>query len=163
MKKNDIISRLQTMASAMREELSKNEGSTLQTLSSAIKSSYESVRASIAESERTKKALTMAKQYLDEAGKAIKKGDCKLSAKALDALDKLLKEHKEKEATEQKKPSAKKAPAKAPAAKKPTSAATTAKKAPAKAAGSKKAPAKPAAAKKAPGTTAPKGKTAAKN
>ncbi|MDR1124678.1 MAG: hypothetical protein LBM64_01240 [Deltaproteobacteria bacterium] len=137
MKKNDIITKLQAMAASAREELNKNDGSTLQTISNAIMGGYESVRASIAESDRTKKALTAAKQYLNQAGKAIKSGDRKLSSKTLDALDKLLKEHKNKEATEKKKASPKKAPAKA-AAKKP--AATAAKKMAAKPA-AKKAPA----------------------
>jgi peptidoglycan hydrolase CwlO-like protein len=145
MKKNDIITKLQAMAASAREELNKNDGSTLQTISNAIMGGYESVRTSIAESDRTKKALTAAKQYLNRAGKAIKSGDRKLSANTLDALDKLLKEHKE--ATEKKKASPKKASAKA-TAKRP--AATAAKKmAAVKSGGAEKTVAKPAA-KKAP-------------
>ena len=167
MKKNDIISKLQSMATSVREELGKNEGSTLQTISNAIKNSYESVRASIAESDRTKKALTTAKQYLDEAGKAIKSGDRKLSTKALDALDKLLKDHQDKETEARKKAPAKKAAAKktaakAPAAKKAASP-TTAKKPVAKASGAKKAPAKPAPARKTPAKAPAKSKAAAKD
>lgn len=98
MKKEELLSKLETLVGGMREELGKNEGSTLQTISASMKSGYEGVKSAISGNDKAQKFLDSMKNNFGELSKTVKAGDRKLSAKTLDALEKLIREYKEKNA-----------------------------------------------------------------
>ena len=101
MKKSELVDKIENIILSARDELSKNEGSTLQTLTNSIKSGYESVKASLDNSDKAQKVMGGVKQSMEELAQAVKAGDRKLSAKALDALEKKIREYKEKHAKDQ--------------------------------------------------------------
>lgn len=103
MDKTVIIQKLEQGVSSLREHLEKSEGSTISAVSEGAKSAFdsardgfESLKTSIMGNETAKKALENVKQYLDDLEKAVKEGDKKMSAKAMDVLEKAVKDLKEK-------------------------------------------------------------------
>lgn len=103
MDKATIIEKLEQGVASLREHLQKSEGSTLSAVAEGAKSGFESARAGfeslktgIMENETARKALENVKEHLDDLEKAIKEGDKKMSAKAMDFLEKSVKDLKEK-------------------------------------------------------------------
>lgn len=95
--KKDLMDTLEKMAAGLRQELERNDGSTLQAISSNLKQGYESVKGGIESNERARKILDGIKENMEEASKAIVAGDRKLSAKALEALEKRIREYRDKQ------------------------------------------------------------------
>ena len=101
MNKESIIRKAEDVVGSLREALQQNEGSTLATLASTVKQRFDSVRDTIARSDKAQKVGAELKKQFDEVEAAIHKGDKKLTAKLLDAVEKKIKKHKEKDAEKQ--------------------------------------------------------------
>lgn len=94
MSKDAIIKKLEDTIASMREALAKNEGSTIQTLTSGAKSVFGSVKNSVLRNETTQKVVTESKKYLNDFENTVKSGDKKLSASLLDKAQKFLEGHR---------------------------------------------------------------------
>lgn len=91
MDKAALADKLEGVIQELREELEKNEGSTLSAIGTSIKLGYESLKASIMGNEATHKGLEAFKEQVEKFEEAIKKGDRQMSAKALDMMENAIK------------------------------------------------------------------------
>lgn len=91
-----LINKIENIVGFMREELEKNEGSTLQTISSSIKSGYENIKTGIQKNDRAQNFITDLKEQIEDLGDAIKIGDRKVSGKVLSTIEKRIQEFKAK-------------------------------------------------------------------
>lgn len=91
-----IVEKLEGLVGSLRESLDKHDGSALQALFNNARDGIDSVKESLSESKRARKLWEDVKQLSEDLASAIKAGDKKLSGKILDALDKKIKEYKEK-------------------------------------------------------------------
>lgn len=96
MDKESIIRKLDEGVDALRGLLAENEGSTLKTIASSAKQSFNSLKATFKENEKAQTAIAEIKTHLDELEKSIKAGDKKLSAKLLTAAEKKIRKYREK-------------------------------------------------------------------
>lgn len=103
MDKEKLVKKLEDGVSALREQLEKNEGSALAAVASnaragfeSLRSGFESLKTEIMEKEAAKKAAESIKGHLEDLENAVKKGDKKMSAKAVELMEKAIKELKEK-------------------------------------------------------------------
>lgn len=102
--KSSILNKIDGMVSSMRKALDENDGSTLKTISSSVKSGYDSVMDSFNKSEKAQTLWEDVKKLSDDFFMAVQDGDKKLSAKTLGALENKIKEYraeKEKEEDEE--------------------------------------------------------------
>lgn len=94
MVKDEMIRKLEETLSSMREALAKNEGSTIQTLATSLKSVFDTAKTNVLQNETTQKIISESRKYLGEFEKSVKSGDQKLSATLIDKAQKLLEEYK---------------------------------------------------------------------
>jgi hypothetical protein len=111
MNKDAIIKKLEDSLGTFKEQLEKHDGSTLSAAATGAKAGFESARAgiesavagfeklkdSVMESEKGKKALENMKDYLEKLEGAVKAGDKKLSAKAVEMFEKAVNDLKKKD------------------------------------------------------------------
>lgn len=96
MNKETLIRKMEEGVTALREELDKNDGSTLNTLAANARAGYESLKTTVMENEKARDTLASLKTHLDSLEKAIVAGDRNMSAKAVGLLEKVIGELKEK-------------------------------------------------------------------
>lgn len=92
MSKSDLLNKLEDAISALREEVEKNEGSTIATIGNTIGSGIESLREGIMGNKNAQKVMESLKKHMGDLEGAIIKSDKKLSAKAMDAMQKGMQE-----------------------------------------------------------------------
>ncbi|MDL2316143.1 hypothetical protein LJC59_03570 [Desulfovibrio sp. OttesenSCG-928-A18] len=100
MNKTAIIEKLEGMAASLREQLDKNEGSSLSAIAGGISSLLESAKALVLGNDKARKLLEKLKEQMARFEKAVREGDKKVSASALDYFEKTLKDMKRKSAEE---------------------------------------------------------------
>lgn len=135
MTKASIVKKLESIVACLREQVAKNDGSTLSAIAAGAKFGLHSVSAFIKNNETAQKAIAKAQKQLTALEKAVREGDQKVSAKALDFLEKTIQELKDTKTGDAKTGPTKKTAAKSTAksgtksaaAKKTASAKTTAK------------------------------------
>lgn len=96
MNKETLIQKMEEGVAVLREQLDKNDGSALGALAGNAKAGYEALKAALMGNEKTKSALESLKEHLDSLEKAVIAGDRKMSAKAVEVLEKAVKDLKEK-------------------------------------------------------------------
>lgn len=103
MDKSTLLSKVEESIRSYKEQLEKNEGSTLATVASGAKTGFESAWAGLEklkdgfmENETAQKTLENIKEHLGKLEDAIKEGDKKVSAMAVEKVEELLKECREK-------------------------------------------------------------------
>ncbi|MCC8193202.1 MAG: hypothetical protein LIP28_00945 [Deltaproteobacteria bacterium] len=96
MDKKDFIKKLDDGVSSLRDVLRENDGSTLKAIASSANQGFRMLKSAFAQNEKAQKAMSEIKKQFDEVEKAVKKGDRKLSAKLLAAVEKKIKSYKEK-------------------------------------------------------------------
>lgn len=101
MNKETLIRKLEEGVAALREQLEKNDGSALSALASNAKAGYATLKIAVMGNEKARNALESLKGHLDSLEKAVVAGDKKMSAKAVDVLEKALADLKDKNDTGQ--------------------------------------------------------------
>lgn len=96
MNRETLIRKMEEGVTALREQLDKNDGSTLSAMAVNAKAGYESLKSAIMENEKARDTLASLKTHLDSLEKAIVAGDRAMSAKAVGLLEKVIGELKEK-------------------------------------------------------------------
>lgn len=96
MYRETLIRKMEEGVAALREQLAKNDGSALSAMADSAKTGYEALRTAFMENEKARNALDSLKGHLDSLEKAIVAGDKKMSAKAVELLEKAVGELKEK-------------------------------------------------------------------
>lgn len=99
MDKDLMLQKIEDAVHGLRTQVDKNEGSTLLTLFNTAKAAFNSVKDMVASalgSEKAKQAVQTFKERMDDLEAAIKNGDKKLSTKALDAMERVVKDLREK-------------------------------------------------------------------
>lgn len=95
MNKSDLIDKMEEYIQSYREELDKNQGSTLSALASGAKAGLESIKESIMANERSKAVVDKISGYADKFEQAVKDGDRKLSAGLLEKMEKTVQDWKD--------------------------------------------------------------------
>lgn len=105
MDKAGILQKIEESVKAYKEQLEKHEGSTLSAMATGAKAGFESVmsglenlKSSIMENEKAQKTLDNMKEHLAKLESSIKEGDKKMSSMAVEKMEELLKEYREKDA-----------------------------------------------------------------
>ena len=96
MNKEALIQKMEEGVAALREQLDKNDGSALSAVASNARAGYDALKAAVMGNEKAKSALDSLKEHLDSLEKAVVAGDKKMSAKAVEVLEKALRDLKEK-------------------------------------------------------------------
>lgn len=97
MDKAALIQKMEECVSSLREQLDKNEGSTITTIINSAKLGFESLKATIMGNETAKNALESFKSHVGDFEKALKEGDKSLSAKALETMENAIQDLKNKD------------------------------------------------------------------
>ena len=96
MNKETLIRKMEEGVAALREQLANNDGSALSALASNAKAGYAALKVAVMGNEKARHALDSLKEHLDSLEKAVVAGDKKMSAKAVEVLEKALNDLKEK-------------------------------------------------------------------
>lgn len=103
MDKSAIFEKIEKNFRTYKEQLVKHEGSTLAAMVTgaktgleSAKNGIESLKETIMENEKARNTLENMKELLEKLETDIKEGDKKLSAKAVEKIESLLKEYREK-------------------------------------------------------------------
>lgn len=102
MDKNALLSKVEEYVQAYRNELAKNDGSSLSTLAANATSFFEGLKDSLTHNEKAQKGMEAIKEHMTTFEKAIKEGDKKLSAKMMNMMEDALQELKKKDSEEKK-------------------------------------------------------------
>lgn len=94
MDKQRLIETLENTLQKMRDELAKNEGSTLQAMGSNIKLNYESFKAYLDNNDTARGFIDNMKTTVSHFESALKEGDKQLSASLLQKAESLLAEYR---------------------------------------------------------------------
>lgn len=87
MNKVDMINKVEEFVNSYREQLEKNDGSSLSVLVSNAKSAYHSIRENVVNHEKAKAHLESFKEHLEKMEDAAVKGDKTLSSKILGLME----------------------------------------------------------------------------
>lgn len=87
MNKVDMINKVEEMVNSYREQLEKNDGSSLSALFANAKSAYHSIRESVVNHDKAKAGIDSFKEHLEKLEDAAVKGDKSLSSKALGFME----------------------------------------------------------------------------
>ena len=90
MNKNDLLVKMEKYVQTYRAQLEKNDGLTMSVLSSQASIGLKAITNAVKSNEHTAKALQTLREGMDKLEEAVKKGDRKVSAKALDLMEKAL-------------------------------------------------------------------------
>ena len=96
MYKMNLIQKLEDAVSSLKEEVEKNDGSTLSTIANTVKTGFENVSDSIMNNKTTQSFVETFKKHMNEFEEAVIKSDKKLSSKAINAMHKGVQELKGK-------------------------------------------------------------------
>ena len=90
MDKASIIQKMENTLNALRAELARNNGSTLATISANVKAGLQAAKAGVLANDNAGNLLDKFREKIDDLERSLKSGDKTLSAKALDAMEKVL-------------------------------------------------------------------------
>ena len=96
MNKIDLVRKMEEYVGAYRQQLDKYEGSSLSMLSNQAKNGIKALKSTVKNNEQAGKALESLREYMDKFEQAVKSGDRKVSAKAVEMMEKTLRNLKEK-------------------------------------------------------------------
>lgn len=96
MDKTAIIEKLEQTVGTLKEQLDKNDGSSLSAMAEGAKAGFESLRGAIMGNEKARSALDSARTQMNKLEEAIREGDKKVSAKAVSMMENALHDLKEK-------------------------------------------------------------------
>ena len=96
MNKLNLIQKLEDAVSSLKEEVEKNDGSTLSTIANTVKTGFDNVSDSIMNNKTTQNFVDTFKKHMNEFEEAVIKSDKKLSSKAINAMHKGVRELKSK-------------------------------------------------------------------
>ncbi len=88
MNRLNLIQKLEDAISSLKDEVEKNDGSTLSTIANTVKSGVDSVSDSIMNNKTTQSFVDTFKKHMNEFEDAVLKSDKKLSSKAISAMHK---------------------------------------------------------------------------
>jgi len=96
MNKSDLIKKLEDAINSFKQEIERNEGSTLATIGSTLSSGIDSLVETLSNSKRAQIFSDKFNKHMNEFEDAIIKGDRKISTTAMSALQKGVRELKKK-------------------------------------------------------------------
>ena len=96
MYKLNLVQKLEDAVTSLKEEVEKNDGSTLSTIASTVKTGFDNVSDSIMNNKTTQSFVDTFKKHMNEFEEAVLKSDKKLSSKAINAMHKGVQELKGK-------------------------------------------------------------------
>lgn len=96
MNKLDLVQKLEDAINSFKQEVDKNEGSTLTTIANTISSGFDSLMDSISSNKKAQKMGDALRKHLNDLEDAIIQGDKKISATAMSAMQKGVQELKKK-------------------------------------------------------------------
>lgn len=96
MNKTDLIKKLEDAINSFKQEVEKNEGSTLATIGNTISSGIDSLVEALSSSKKAQILSEKFNKHMNELEDAIIRGDKKISATAMSALQKGVQEIKKK-------------------------------------------------------------------
>jgi hypothetical protein len=103
MDKTTILQKIEESIQSYKEQLGKHEGSTLSAMATGAKAGFESamtgleqLKNSVMGNEKAQKTVENIKEHMGKLEAAIKEGDKKVSARAVEKMENLLKEYREK-------------------------------------------------------------------
>ena len=96
MYKLNLIQKLDDAISSLKEEVEKNDGSTLSTIANTVKAGFDNVSDSVMNNKTTQSFVDTFKKHMNEFEEAVLKSDKKLSSKAINAMHNGVRELKSK-------------------------------------------------------------------
>ena len=102
MDRDTVIKKLEEYAQDFREQLQKNDDSSLQVLASNTRQGVEWLQQTIMNNDRAKSGLQTVKECVEKFENAVKKGDRQMSAKALFLIEEAVQELKQKQTVAEK-------------------------------------------------------------
>lgn len=96
MNKTDLFKKLEDAINSFKQEVEKNDGSTLSTIGNTISSGIDSLVGAISSNSKAQKVVDKFNKHMNELEEAIIKGDKKISATAISAIQKGMQELKKK-------------------------------------------------------------------
>lgn len=96
MDKATLIQKMEEYVQSYREQLEKNDGSSLSALANNAMAAFENVKDAIMGNETARKGLDKFKESMDAFEKAVRDGDKKLSAKAVTKMEETIRDMKQK-------------------------------------------------------------------
>lgn len=88
MRKAEFIKKIEGGINSFKQEVEKNDGSTLATIGNTIRSAFDSLVETISSNKNAQKATETVKKHLGDLEDAIIKGDKKISSSAMNAMQK---------------------------------------------------------------------------
>ena len=96
MDKEALVRKMEEYVRTYREQLDKNDGSSLSALADNARSSFDRVKDAVMGNERARAGLESFKEHMDKLEQAFNKGDKQLSAKALTLMEEAVQNLKRK-------------------------------------------------------------------
>ena len=96
MNRSQLVSKLEDTVRTLKEQLDKNDGSGLSAMAVGAKAGFDSLKGMIASNEKARIALDSAKIQALKLEEAIRKGDKKVSARAVDMMEKAVRDLKDR-------------------------------------------------------------------
>ena len=96
MNKIDLLRKMEEYVGAYRQQLDKYEGYSLSMLSNQAKNGIKALKKAVKNNEQADKALESLHEYMDKFEQAVKSGDRKVSTKAVEMMEKILRNLKTK-------------------------------------------------------------------
>lgn len=97
MDRQKIVKNIEEYLRSFRDQVEKNEGSGFGALTEGAKSCLSGLKASILENERARSAAGSLRDYAEKLEQAARKGDKQLTSKALDLMEKALRDLRAKQ------------------------------------------------------------------
>lgn len=96
MDKETLVRKMEDYVRAYREQLDKNDGSSLSALADNARSTFDRLKGAVMGNERARGGLESLKEHMDKLEHAVSKGDKQLSAKALTLMEEAVQNLKRK-------------------------------------------------------------------
>lgn len=94
--KADLVRKMEEYVQAYKDQLEKNDGSSLAALSDNAVTAFEGIKSKVMDNTRARAGLETFSEYIQKFEKACKEGDKQLSAKALILMEQAVQELKKK-------------------------------------------------------------------
>lgn len=96
MNKENVIKKMEEYIQDFREQLDKNDGSSLQVLATNTRLGLDRLKETVMDNDRARSGLQNIRECMEKFENAVKKGDRQMSAKALFLMEEAVQELKQK-------------------------------------------------------------------